>query len=233
MRDALLVELVEALHAKRAAVLATRIPGGEQALLFPLEPDVEAPPGTWPMEAARETLLQDRPAMVEDPSGDVFLRPYNPPVRLIIVGAVHIAAPLAQMAATTGLSVHIVDPRSFFATEERFPDVHLVRAWPEEAFAELRPDHRTAVVTLTHDAKLDDPALASAVTTPAFYIGALGSTRTHAKRLARLRERGIGEDEIARIRAPIGLDIGARTPAEIAVAIMGELVAHLRGAEPS
>lgn len=233
MRGGLLTELVRALDGNRPVVLATRIPGGEQALLFPLEPDAARPQGRWPVEAARQALLEDRSSMVADASGDIFLRPYNPPVRLIVVGAVHIAAPLAQMATAAGLEVHLVDPRSVFASEERFPGAHLVTAWPEQAFAALRPDHRTAVVTLTHDAKLDEPALVAAVATPAFYIGALGSRRTHAKRLARLRDRGVEETDIARIRAPVGLDIGARTPAEIAVSILAELVDHLRTKEPS
>jgi xanthine dehydrogenase accessory factor len=233
VRVGLLTELVHALDAQQAVVLATRMPGGEQALLFPMEADAGAPPGEWPLEAARQALLDDRSATVTDASGDVFLRAYNPPVRLIVVGAVHIAGPLARMAHAAGMEVHIVDPRSTFASNERFPGVRLVHAWPEAAFAELRPDHRTGVVTLTHDAKLDDPALVGALATPAFYIGALGSRRTHAKRLARLRDRGVSEAEIARIRAPIGLDIGARTPAEIAVAIMAELVGHLRSRVPS
>lgn len=231
VKGSLLADLLRALDEKRAPVLATRLPGGEQALLFPLDPDATVPEGGWPMEAARQALLEDRSATVADASGDVFLRPYNPPIRLIVVGAVHIAAPLARMAAAAGVEVHVVDPRSVFASEERFPDVHLVKAWPGKAFAELRPDHRTAVVTLTHDAKLDEPALVAALATPAFYIGALGSRRTHAKRLDRLRDQGVTESDIARIRAPIGLDIGARTPAEIAVAIIAELVANLRTAE--
>lgn len=233
MRSGLLTELLRAVDGKRPAVLATRIPDGEQALLFPLDPDADTPHGDWPVEAAREALFDDCSAMVADASGDVFLRPYNPPVRLIDVGAVHIAAPLAEMAIAAGLEVHIVDPRSAFASEERFPDVHLVRAWPEKALATIGPDHRTAVVTLTHDAKLDEPALVAALATPAFYIGALGSRRTHAKRLARLRDQGVEETAIARIHAPVGLEIGARTPAEIAVAIMAELVARLRSREPS
>ena len=134
----------------------------------------------------------------------------------------------ARMATTAGFDVHVVDPRAAFASTERFPGLELVHAWPAQALDELRPDHRTAVVTLTHDAKLDDPALVASLATPAFYVGALGSTRTHVKRLARLREQGVAEEDIARIQAPIGLDIGARTPAEIAVAILAELVAHLR-----
>jgi len=228
VREGLLPELLRALDEKRAVVLATRIPGGEQALLFPMEPAHAPPGGAWPMEGARRAVLEDRAELVTDASGDVFLRPYNPPVRILVVGAVHIAAPLTRMATTAGFDVHVVDPRSVWATDERFPDVHLVPSWPDEAFAELRPDHRTAVVTLTHDAKLDDPALVAALATPAFYVGALGSRRTHAKRLARLRAQGVEEDAIARIHAPVGLDIGARTPAEIAVAILAQIVAALR-----
>lgn len=164
------------------------------------------------------------------PHGDdqVFLRPYNPPVRLVVVGAAHIASPLASMAATAGIAVQIVDPRSAFATEERFPAVELIRAWPMEALSEMNLDARTAVVTLTHDEKLDDPALITALGSKAFYIGALGSTRTHAKRLERLRDQGFAEEDLARIHAPIGLDIGAQTPAEIAVAILAELLSCLR-----
>ncbi len=229
MKEALLTDLLRALDEKRAVVLGTRIPGGEQALLFPLAPDGGRPDGAWPMEAARQALVDDRAATVSDAAGEVFLRPYNPPVRIVVVGAVHIAVPLAVMATTAGFDVHVVDPRSAWASEERFPGVRLVRSWPEEALVELRPDHRTAVVTLTHDAKLDDPALLGALASPCFYVGALGSRRTHAKRLERLRERGVGDADIARIHAPIGLDIGARTPAEIAVAILAEIVARLRG----
>lgn len=231
MRDTVLTRLVGALEARRAVVLATRIPAGEQALLFPLEPDVGVPHDAWPVAAAREALRADQSVLVSDASGDVFLRVYNPPSRIIVVGAVHIAAPLAQMATAAGFTVQIVDPRSAFATEVRFPGSQLVRAWPGRAFAQLHPDQRTAVVALTHDAKLDEPALMAALATPAFYIGALGSRRTHAKRLARLREQGVGERDLDRIHAPIGLDIGARTPAEIAVAILAEVVAALRGAE--
>lgn len=233
MKVGLLADLLGVLDDKRAVVLATRLPGGEQALLFPMDAGAGAPDAAWPMDAARRALLEDRADTVTDATGEVFLRPYNPPPRIIAVGAVHIAAPLASMATTAGFDVHVVDPRSVWATEERFPGVHLVGSWPDEALAELRPDHRTAVVTLTHDTKLDDPALVGALASPAFYVGALGSRRTHAKRLDRLRERGVSEEGVARIRAPVGLDIGARTPAEIAVAILAEVVAHLRGAARS
>ncbi len=239
VEGALLDALLRDVDAKRPVVLATRMRSGEQALLRPLEnvsgpsdgaaPSREGGPDGWPVEAARQSLLEDRATTVEAEAGDVFLRPYNPPVRLLVVGAVHVTAPLARMATAAGFEVHVVDPRSLFASEERFPGLHLVHAWPGPAFEELRPDHRTAVITLTHDAKLDDPALVAALATRAFYVGALGSRRTHGKRLLRLRERGVPEEDLRRIHAPIGLDIGARSPAEIAVAILAEVVSTLRG----
>lgn len=230
MKTDLLEELLEAIHDRRPVVLATRMPGGEQSLLFPLDAAALPGParGAWPMDAARKTLLEDLPTTVTDALGEVFLRPYNPPVRLVIVGAVHIAAPLVRMAATAGLDVLVVDPRDAFASEERFPGCRVIRSWPGEALTALEPDHRTAVVTLTHDAKLDDPALVAALASTAFYVGALGSRRTHAKRLQRLKEQGVDDVAIARLRAPVGLDIGARTPAEIAVAILAEVVESLR-----
>jgi xanthine dehydrogenase accessory factor len=230
MRTDLLQGLLGAIHDRRPVVLATRMPSGEQTLLFPLDAAAATvrTQEAWPMDAARETLLDDRSTTFTDARGDIFLRPYNPPVRLVIVGAVHIAAPLVRMAVTAGLDAFVVDPRDAFASEERFPGCQVIRTWPEEALTALDPDHRTAVVTLTHDAKLDDPALLAALRTPAFYVGALGSRRTHAKRLKRLKEKGLDDDAIARIRAPIGLDIGARTPAEIAVAILAEVVESLR-----
>lgn len=233
MKAELLDELLAALKVKRPAVLATRLPEGNQALLFPLDGDTATREPGWPLDDARTALQEDRSLTVSTETGSVFLRPYNPPVRLIVVGAVHIAAPLARMAAIAGIDVWVVDPRAAFASGERFPGMELVRAWPGEALEELRPDHRTAVVTLTHDAKLDDPALTAALATPAFYVGALGSRRTHAKRLARLREQGVAEEDIDRIHAPVGLNIGAATPAEIAVSILAELVAHLRGTGPA
>ncbi|UCC25621.1 MAG: XdhC family protein [Gemmatimonadales bacterium] len=240
MRDDFLHRLLRALEEGRPVVTATLLPEGSQALILPLEPDAgEGAPGWDPVEGgslldeARKALLEDRSASITSEVGTVFLRPYNPPVRLVVVGAVHITAPLAQMAGAAGIEVHVVDPRTAFATAERFPGVHVLDRWPAEALEELQPDHRTAVVTLTHDAKLDDPALRAALASPAFYVGALGSTRTHAKRVKRLREDGVSEEDIGRIRAPVGVDIGARTPAEIAVAILAELVAHLRRAEAS
>lgn len=229
MKRQLLGELVAAIMAKRGVVLATRLATAEQTLLFPFEPDAAPPDPDWPAAAARQAILDDRSATVVTPAGETFLRPYSPPIRLIIVGAVHIAVPLARMAAISGLDVRLVDPRPVFASEERFPGVQVIRDWPAEAMAALRPDHRTAVVTLTHDARLDDAALLGAFGSEAFYIGALGSHRTHQKRIARLRDLGVADRDLARIRAPVGLDIGARTPEEIAVAVLAELVAQRRG----
>src|SRR5690606_33944475 len=141
------------------------------------------------------------------------------------VGAVHIAEPLARYAAVVGYDVTIVDPRRAFTDAERFPGVTLLASWPDDALKTLAPDHRTAVVTLTHDPKIDDPALHLALRSPVFYVGCLGSTRTHAKRVERLKAEGFDDMAIARIHGPVGLDIGARTPAEIALSIMAEVVA--------
>ena len=175
-----------------------------------------------------DALRTDQAAVVDAPS-PVLLEPHNPPLRLILVGAVHIAEPLAQIAALAGFAVTIVDPRRAFATAARFPGQALVIAWPDEAIAALAPDARTAVVTLTHDPKIDDPALRAALATPAFYVGCLGSTRTHAARRTRLGDAGVAAAALDRLRGPVGLRIGARTPAEIAVSILGEIIATLRG----
>jgi xanthine dehydrogenase accessory factor len=153
---------------------------------------------------------------------------HNPPLRLAVVGAVHIAQPLLAMAGAAGYDVTLIDPRETFASPARFPGAKLVHDWPDAALAAHGLDIRTAVVTLTHDPKLDDPALRAALGSPVFYIGALGSTRTHAKRVARLKEAGFRDAAIARIDAPIGLDIGAKSPAEIAIAILAQMTERLR-----
>lgn len=175
-------------------------------------------------------LRDDRAEVVATPDGEILLEPSNPPLRLLLVGAVHIAHPLAAMAQLAGFAVTIVDPRRAFATPERFPGLELVVRWPDEALRALAPDARTAVVTLTHDPKLDDPALEVALATPAFYLGCLGSRKTHATRLERLRAAGFAEDALGRLHGPVGLAIGARSPAEIAVSILAQIVAALRGA---
>ncbi len=160
-----------------------------------------------------------------------FTAVHNPPLRLAVVGAVHVAQPLLVMASAAGYDVTLIDPREAFANEARFPRARIVHDWPDAALAAHGLDARTGVVTLTHDPKLDDPALIAALPSPVFYIGALGSTRTHAKRVGRLKDAGLSDALIARIDAPVGLDIGSRTPAEIAVAILAQVTERLRRPE--
>ena len=157
-----------------------------------------------------------------------FVTIHNPPLRLVVVGAVHIAQALVPMARIAGYDPILIDPRETFGSEARFPGETILNDWPDEAVETAGLDSRTALVLLTHDPKLDDPALMRALRSGCFYIGALGSTRTHAKRVSRLEEAGFTEAEIARIHGPIGLDIGAAGPAEIAVSIMGEMTRVLR-----
>lgn len=163
-----------------------------------------------------------------EPDGQTFVTIHNPPLRLAIVGAVHIAQALAPMARVAGYDPIIIDPRGAFGSEARFPGERLINDWPDDALEEVGLDSRTALVLLTHDPKLDDPALHIALKSEAFYIGALGSTRTHGKRVERLTEAGFSEANIARIKGPVGLDIGAASPAEIAVSILGQMVQTLR-----
>lgn len=222
MTPELLSALTAARAAKKPVVLATKLPGGEQMLL----PHPAA--GAELAAAASRALDRDESGTVTLGNETWFLHAYNPPLRLIVVGAVHIAQALVPMAAQLGLAVVVVDPRRAFATEERFPNVTVSQDWPDEAMDALMPDVRTAVVTLTHDPKLDDPALDRALKSPAFYIGALGSRRTHARRVARLKELGHTDAAIARIKGPVGLDISAVTAPEIAVAILAEFVAARR-----
>ncbi len=227
MRLALLEELRAARAAHRPVVLATWTGSGEQALF-------EAGAAPAPLaDAAARVLARDQAEMLESADGLVFLEPHNPPRRLVLVGAVHIAQPLAAMAGQAGFAVTIVDPRSAFATEARFPGHHLVVEWPDQAVRGLGLDARTAVVTLTHDPKLDDPALLAALASQAFYIGCLGSRKTHAARLSRLAEAGVDQANLSRLRGPVGLPIGATSPAEISISIIAEIIAALRGARPT
>jgi xanthine dehydrogenase accessory factor len=172
-------------------------------------------------------LRSDRSGMEEDGR---FIAVHNPPLRLIVVGAVHIAQPLMTIARACGYAPVLIDPRESFGAAARFPGETILHDWPDEALAGLAPDTRTAIVTLTHDPKLDDPAILAALASPVFYLGCLGSPRTHAKRLERLRAAGISEAQIARIHAPVGLAIGAKSPAEIAVSIMAQITQVLRQA---
>lgn len=228
MKRNVLDRLQAARNAKAPTVLATRLEDGAQALII----DGAAAAGDLAaddtlLSAASEALRRDKSQSTDG----VFLQVFNPPLRMIIVGAVHIAQALAPMARIAGYGVTVIDPRGAWASENRFPDIDIRQDWPEEAMEALAPDRRTAVVALTHDPKLDDPALAVALASDAFYVGALGSRKTAAARADRLRESGVPEDAIARIDGPIGLDIGAVSPAEIAVAILGQVTLSLRGSK--
>lgn len=232
MKREILQQLQQDRAEKRPVVLATFLNSGEQRLLYligkkglkELDPRIG--------EAARAALLEDRPRTIETDQGPLFLNVFNPPLRLILVGAVHIAQALVPMAQFAGYEVIVIDPRSAFGSADRFPGVMLSNDWPDEAMASLKPDLRTAVVTLTHDPKIDDPALIAALKSNVFYIGALGSKKTHASRLERLRAAGIPEHEFARIHGPVGLNIGAKSPAEIAISILAQMTAALRQPAP-
>ena len=229
MKRDLLGRLLLNRSAKHPVILATNLASGEQELLCPQDPAFRGE--SQLLAAAREALRRDRCITWESGEERVFLQPFNPPLRMIIVGAVHIAQPLCRMAADGGYEVTVVDPRQSFASEARFPQVTISHEWPDAAAGVLALDRRSAVITLTHDPKLDDLALAAALRSEAFYIGALGSRRTHAARLARLREQGFGDAEIARIHGPVGLDIGAQSPPEIAISIMAQVIQCLRQAD--
>jgi xanthine dehydrogenase accessory factor len=220
----ILAALEAAREQKRPVVVATKLPSGEQRLL----PDPAAPDAL--NEIARQALISDLSGTHKVGDADWFLHVYNPPYRIVIVGAVHIAQALVQFSTACGYATTVVDPRRSFASDERFPNVAVSSAWPDEAMDEFRPDARTAVVTLTHDPKLDDPALDRALKSEAFYIGALGSRRTHAARRKRLRELGHSEEAMDRIQGPVGLNIEAVTAPEIAASIIAEIIAVRRGA---
>jgi xanthine dehydrogenase accessory factor len=221
------LEILHALNAERAArravVVVTDVESGEQRLVKAGE--VVRDPIR---EIIEKRLRMAKSGMEETPNGRVFLTVHVPSPQLVITGAVHISQTLAPLGQLLGYDVTIVDPRTAFASIERFPDVKVIAEWPDVALPPLNVDHYTAFVALTHDPKIDDPALLHALQRDCFYIGALGSKKTHAKRVARLKDKGMTDADIARIHAPIGLDIGAVSPAEIAVAIMGEITASLR-----
>jgi xanthine dehydrogenase accessory factor len=228
MRPEVLKALNDARAHKRAAVLARRLSDNAQTLWVEGEPILGE---RWPDEVeatATAALGRDQGTKVEAEGETWFVQPFNPPLRLIVVGAVHIAQALVPMAQLAGYDVTVVDPRRAFASDARFPEVTLRHDWPDEAMRALAPDRRTAVVTLTHDPKIDDPALEGALASNAFYVAALGSKRTHASRVARLREYGFTEAQIARVHGPAGLALGAVSPAEIAVSVMAEMTSVLR-----
>ena len=226
MRNSLLQQISACRRANRPCVLIRNLDSHDS---FVLEPGLHVDEGEAELhEFAMQALAADQCFQRNLYGQDYFIQPFNTALRLIIIGAVHIGQYLANNALSCGYNVIVVDPREAFASEARFPGVTLNTDWPDFALETLAPDTRTALVTLTHDPKLDDPALQAALRSDAFYIGALGSRKTQAARVKRLQEAGFGEAEIARLNAPVGLDIGARSPAEIAVSIMAEITATLR-----
>jgi xanthine dehydrogenase accessory factor len=228
MKLATVEKLLDLKARKQQVALVTDLASGAQDLFTEGRhaPALDLSPAA--AEQVALAIREDRNTELELDGRKCFIQVHNPAPRLIIIGAVHISQALAPMAALTGYAVTVVDPRRAFATEDRFPGVTLSGAWPDEAMQQLAPDMRTAVVTLTHDPKLDDPALSAALKSPAFYIGALGSKKTHGARLGRLTKAGFTEADLARIHGPAGLDIGAKSPAEIAVSVLAQLTAARR-----
>ena len=225
MKTDILEQLLTDRAAKRQVVVVTDMANGDGQLIYPAESDAT----NELTIAARRVMVADKSGVVEFADGlMLFLHVHNPPLRMLVVGAVHIAQPLSQMAVLAGYDVSIVDPRREFASVDRFPGINLIDAWPDDGVDQFAPNRRSAIVTLTHDPKLDDPALIKALRSDAFYIGCLGSKRNHGKRLERLAVEGFGESDFTRIHGPVGLDIGAKSPAEIAVSIMGEIIEALR-----
>ena len=223
MRLELLKTLNEERAARRAAVLITDPQTGEQRLVKGGE--IAGDPLAEQLDGA---LRMGKSRSVEVDGRGYFLTVQVPPVRILCIGAVHISQALAPMARLADFDLTIVDPRTAFATPERFPDVHLIAQWPQDVLPELRIDRYTGVCLLTHDPKIDDPALIAALRADCFYIGALGSRKTHAKRVERMMAEGFSQEDLSRIHAPIGLDIGSVSPAEIAVSVLGEIIAALR-----
>jgi xanthine dehydrogenase accessory factor len=223
MKLSLLTTLNAERAARRAVIVVTDVGSGEQRLVKAADIAKD------PLKAVlAEHLRSGKSGMEDTAEGRVFLTVYVPAAQLIAIGAVHISQALAPIGKLLGYDVTIVDPRTAFATPERFPDVKVIAEWPDTALPPLNVDRYTAFVALTHDPKIDDPALLHALSRDCFYIGALGSRKTHARRIERLREQGLSEADLSRIHAPIGLDIGAVSPAEIAVAIMAQITERLR-----
>ena len=224
MKIETLAALQQARAKRNAVTLATRLSDAAEGLVYRDRVAGQLGADEAVVSAARRAMEIGRSETIEIGGQKIFLNVYVPPPRLIIVGAVHIEQTLAPMATMLEFDVTVVDPRGAWATSARFPGVKVIKEWADEAFQEMGLDVSTAVVTLTHDPKLDDPALESALKSDAFYIGALGSRKTHAKRKERLAEVGITDEMFARVHGPIGLNIGAKSPAEIAVSILGQII---------
>jgi len=221
LKDETLSLILSEKNNRNTIIVATEINSGEQIIINEKnDTDIN----NKILIAAKNNIIQGKSEILEIESNKWFLNITLPPLRLITVGAVHIAQPLAEIATISGYEVIIIDPRATFANNQRFPDIKIINEWPEVALNELGIDNRTAVVTLTHDPKLDDSALNAALKSKAFYIGSLGSKKTHKARVKRLKIANFSEDEIKRIHGPIGLAIGAKSPQEIAISIISEII---------
>jgi xanthine dehydrogenase accessory factor len=230
LKITLLERLMALGRTETAVALVTQLTTGTQCLVTKVGMEGDLTLGADELARVRQALDDDQSGTIDFDVGVLFVEVWNPKPRLLIVGAVHTTQAIIPLARLAGYDVIVIDPRTAFGSPARFPDVTLRNDWPDEALTALAPDRRTAVLTLTHDPKIDDPALHAALRSEAFYVGALGSRRTHAKRVERLRAAGFADAAINRIRGPVGLPIGARTPAEIAISIMAEITAVLRRA---
>ena len=223
MKRALLDDLLAAQANGDPMAMVTQLPTGGQALVGLADAHGDLRLDDEALAAVRAAITSDCSTTIQADTGRLFVHVFNPPLRLIVVGAVHIAEPLSRMAALAAFGVTIVDPRRAFTVRRQFEDLTVLEEWPDEALETMGLDHRTAVVSLAHDPKIDDPALTVALRSPAFYIGALGSRKTHAARLLRLRKAGFADADLDRVHGPVGLAIGALSPAEIAISIMAEI----------
>ena len=226
-KPAVLASLLASVRAKQAIARVTNLDSGQQALVTK-DGEASTAFAASIVSAAKRALATEQSSLMQTETGPVFVHTFHPPLRLVIVGAVHLAQALAQFAELSGYEVIIIDPRRAFSDRVRFPGVAVINAWPDEALRRLSLDQRSSVITLTHDPKFDDRALGAALNSPCFYIGALGSRKTHAARLERLKRAGFGAAELERIHGPVGLDIAARTPAEIALSILAEITRERR-----
>jgi xanthine dehydrogenase accessory factor len=231
MKGRILDRVVAAEREHRSVALATELGTGRQLLVDDKETEGDLALDDAALDRVREVWRSGRNRTIETAAGPVFVEVLTPPHRCFIIGAVHIAQPLAQMLTMADYAVTVIDPRGAFATQARFPNIELTQDWPDEALERLRPDRGSAVLALTHDPKLDDLALAAALRSDCFYIGALGSRRNHAGRCARLKESGFADSDLARIHGPVGLAIGAVSPAEVAISIVAEMTQVLRRGE--
>ena len=231
MKSSYIDAVIAANAESRTVALATDLKSGAQLFFDGEQTEGDLALDEMSLGAVREALRANRNISLDTPQGRVFVQVFSPPRRCFVIGAVHVAQPLVPMLIATDYKPIVIDPRGAWATEARFPGVELSSEWPDEALERMRPDRASAIVTLTHDPKIDDPALIAALRSEAFYIGALGSRRTHAKRLERLAAEGFGENELSRIHGPVGLNIGGVAHAEVAVSIIAEMTQVLRRGE--